>query len=687
MKELSPLYIKFQESLSNENFADIDQFQDKDFLEQLSDKEKNDLASLFLRRSHHYLGKDFREKEVASSVDRACLISRTSVSLLIESADLLYQLSLSSKKSYYLHQALELLEEAKRLNESLFSESIRGYWLIAKVILKSFEQYRDETLIVDALAKYEAAERIVNESDPKAGAFFADYAKVKLFLANQSEELTDYKSALDKFKKASDLGENSPSFLVDWSEALYHLGIRLGNPSLLELADKILTPVAASKIDKEAHDSAWILLPLIASDMLFMTGDESYLKKADTLYKEALLLLPHAADLWLGWGWIYLRYGWLKKEVGYVENALTKLTALKVKECSPRRVAALMSMGMAMMGLFLEDYTLLRQSKENLIAFLSYDTSDPSLVSALGFSELSMGLYFSDESYFEKAIQLLKEAQNASPGNFFSLFLLYEAYVAYGVLTRQADRLSRGIDYLKRLIELKPNLALLKLEWGIALFRFEQECGEGMLDEAICKLKEAVEMERSESALFHLALAFMLRGEESDEGRDYEEALTLLEELIEKNPNVVTFHREKAIALSRLGEVANDLELLMRSSEIFEQLARVETENDLLLGEYGYTLLLLYDWSENEEDREAYLRAAERRLISAVTLGNKEALYYLAMLYSLANRLEGALCYLKKAYQEGVFVDFEELQEEEWLRNLTESELYKKYLATEKTRE
>ncbi len=616
-----------------------------------------------------------------------------SAELLCHSASVLFHYGIKQQKGHPLLLAINKLMHAEEINPEIFEETIEWRHLWGNILVHLSRLVHDFNFVEKALEQYAQAARICKEQN---GGLFWDWAQAWLLLGVQSVEHADLKQGLDKFITAVSLGCDSPLFRIDLAIAHMICGMHVGDPSFLEGALSILKGVIADTYDPDGevtqvHGRAWMTYAMVCKQRFTLTHLQNDFEEADTAFREAILTLPSQADLWLEWGDLYLYVGWLRRDLKAIEVGLDKLTSSKVKEGDPLRVSALLGKGLVILGLYLEDLKLLGEGKERIMAALEIAEDHPELLNGAALSEFAEGMYFSNTQRFAKAATYFEEGIEADPTSVRSWHGLFQTYLSWGMCEDDPALTQRGVDAIARVCGLRPYSPIHLNEWGVCLLQQRQlewdlDVSQALIEEAILRFKQAYALQEEAETLYNLGCAHDHLGDLSGNEEDYEKAIEFLSEVYESNPEEPHVCYHLALALSHLGELEGSVDSLSRAIEIFEPLADADSDDATLWGDLGYALLnlseLIYD-SLNPEKGEELRRKAEKRLLHAAEVGNCDANYHLACLYSLAGLVEASMLFLKRSEGEEALPPKEDLAYDEWLTNVRETDLFKEFIAND----
>lgn len=706
MQDLSILYSHFQKILEERDIESLDLFKEKEFWKELSASEKLELAFLFVNRAEEIalsqLVSGQEEETLSESLELAEALAPNQSLLLCKSAFALYHFGVLHQKGRCFLQALDKLIQAESLNRGIFEAKSSWRRLWGNVLTALSRLVGDISFLEQAIDQFSLSEKIeLSLPEPQSEILvelYWDWAESWVRLGKHSGEWVDFEKGLQKFAEAAYLGCSLPHFLIDYGEAWDAYGVLKGDEECLEKAlfyfrEAIVDAYRPKETVSAAYLKAWVGFAKAAKHRFELTHKPDHFRDADAAIQEALLACPEQSDLWLEWGELYLHSAWLKKEVKEVETALDKLTSFKIKECDPFRVSALLSQGVVILGLFVEDLKLLRDGLERVSKTLEIEPSNLDLLYASGLAYLTHGLYFFDPGVFAKAIHCFEKGINLNSASVQHWYGLFQTYLAWGMACQDTALIRKGIEAIERLSTLRPFSPIYLNEWGTTLLRLRQievneELFQSLIEEAIDKFKKAWVLQEDPEFLYNWGCALDLLGDLTAFEQDYEQAIELLIKASNLQPQSSHVRYHLALALSHLGELVGDADCLLQAVELFESLLEIHSEDSALFCDLGYSLLIL---SEQLYDPVCPGRAeqmryeAEKKLMRALELGNMYASYHLACLYSLTGHHETAIKYLYRAERDEALPAIEDLENDEWLSNVRQTEAFSKFLANLKS--
>lgn len=632
----------------------------------LSDSELEKAAEAYL----------YSEKTLPDSAQELC-----------RAASILHWYGIVKQKGRPLLMALNFLMQAEECDPHYLDSTFIWRHLWGNILVHLCRLVHDFSFVEKGLRQYAKADSI---PDRKKEELYWDWAQAWTLLGLHSLEPSDLKKGLLLFQGCQC---NSPLFQIDYAMAYVVYGMYTGEPSYSEEALVLLRGALADTYDSEGgvslvHARAWDAYTSACKRRYFLTHLPEHLEEANIAYREAILTIPDHVDLWLEWGELYLLSGWLKHDLKDIEIGLDKLTASRAKEGDPLRLSALLGQGLLFLGLSHDDLKALQEARQRVQAALEIAPAHPDLITAAAFAELGMGVYFSDEKSFTKAVSYFEKGIEQNATTVLNWHGLFRTCLSWGTVIEDISLVRRGVQAIARVSQLRPHSSVFLNEWGIGLiqlkrFEKEPETEQALLEEAILKFKQAYQLQESLESLFNWGCALDLLGDLTGEEEDFEKAIAIFSQLYENTLGEPRVCYHLALALLHLGELTADVEYLRRSIELFEPLAQSDLEDASLWTDLGYALLTLSELICDPvfpEKGEELRREAEKRLLHAAEIGNGEANYYLACLYSLAKLTDSSIYFLKRADELNALPSQEDLVQDEWLANVRESDSFKQFI-------
>jgi|GEM_PF-2750070 len=614
-----------------------------------------------------------------------------SASVLCRSARLLFRFGILNSKGRFFLLALDKLKLAIEKDPEFFDTHPIWWQLWGNILIQLGKLVNDTSLLENGLEKFEQASKH-HKIDAE---LYWDWGEAWILLGQKSGEITDFQQGLAKFSSACTCEIRSSFFWLDYAHALTVYGRRIGDPSFLDAAMELLRKVISENYSPEQNEPtliyliAWRKIALVAKIRYQLSHRIEHFEEADKLFQEAILSSPKNGELWLDWCEHFLYAGWIHRDLKQIEVALDKLAANKVKECDPIHVSYLLGVGLILLGLFLENLKLLKDGNQQIQTALQAVSDYPPLKFAEGLSELGFGLYFSDCEAFAKAASCF-ESQIEDSGLFDNRYALFQTYMAWGIQLEDPTYVRKGLKAIQRICELRPFSAVHLNEWGVALLRMrhlekQKEHVQTRVEEAILLFQKAWDLIENEETLYNWGCAYDILGDLTGDEEHYGKAIDLLSKALDKKPSHLYVRYHLGVALSHLGELVGNADCLMQAIEFLDVVAKVETDSENVWCDLGYTLLNLAQMIDDPihtQESENRRLEAEKALLRAAELGNGDACYHLACLYSLTGLYEPSIHFLHKAAANKALPPLEDLNQDEWLDGVRETSAFQDFLAT-----
>ncbi|NGX61516.1 MAG: hypothetical protein K940chlam9_01002 [Chlamydiae bacterium] len=700
MNGVEEQYLALQQVLETEKLSNLEKFSDSELWNTLTPAEKRALGFLFLKRAEQLLPKKNKEKAFRKALADAESLGQNEAEVLWRVAHLLFQFSVSHTQEGYSLLAREKLVQVEKLDPDYFFKAPDRALLWAEILVLMGWLSSDEKLLEEALEKLSWMESQFEDIDyPEdfSFSFYHEWGRGWVYLSRLSKEPLDLQKGLKHFEKAASYTPSSPVFGIEYGEALLQYSMVKGDPSYLEEALKwVRKEISDTYSPKEQESSfyyqrGWALYACCLKNRYFLTHLPEHLKEADEALRNAIIAAPSFSNLWLEWGELFLHSGWIHRNPKEFESALEKLTASKIKECSPSRATACIGQAMCLSGLLLEDLGLLEEGKQRVLIALELAPNDPDLTYALGVCYYAYGSYFSDASYYQKGIEAFYAGIETNPTLIENWHALFHIYLAYGMDEKSPIFIRKGIEMITHLSSLRPASYYYLNEWGVALLRLaqveiEEEWTRATLEEAVEKLENAASIFSHPLIFYNLGCALERLGDLIGDEEILLDAIDLLEQVVLRASSDFPFALYHfACALAHYGELTEFPAALQDAVEQFEKLTTTQEEDEIFWADYGYTLLTLSEMTQDpnhpEIDQEMK-RKAESALIKSIELGCVDTLYSLACLYALSDLPEKALVYLSKAKDAGTLPSPDELEYDEWLDKLHDFSVFWDFIST-----
>ncbi|MEZ5314654.1 MAG: tetratricopeptide repeat protein [Chlamydiales bacterium] len=630
-------------------------------------------------------GRDLDTESVVSNKDS----NDQSAQRLCKEAEVLFQYGVAKKKEFPLLLAFDKLIRAKEIDPLLFVEEVIWHQLRGQILFYLGYCFQNYSFLGKSFKPY--AE--INELHHQDKNLVWDYAQFWTFIAIQSGEKADLTQALSSFSAAARLGCDSSLFYIDWAIAYIICSSYTGNSLYLNESCFLLKKVIRENYDMKGvnnsiYGHAYKIYAHALKKYYYNTHLKKTLEDADISLREVTLLFPSQSDLWLEWGELYLHAGWIDCDLKMIEMGIDKLTSLTLKEVTSTRLTALLGKGLVILGLYLDDLKPMSQGRERILATLESSPEDLDLLNSAGMAELTYGIYFSSKKHYANAIYWFKKGIGIDSTSVCNWHGLFQSYLGLGFLEKNLFFTHKGLTAIKRVCKMRPQSAIYLNDLGLCLLQLNQfenckNTQSSLLEEAILHFTRSYAIDSRSETLYNWGHALSCLGSLSEAIEDYEKALDILSSAYRMNPEKSNVSYELAIVLFRLGKLLKKTDYLYESIKLLEPLANSHIEDEVVWGDLGYILLTLSELISDENHpfkREDLRQQAEKRLHHAVRMGNREANYHLASLYSLARLFESSIFFLKRAHAFKVLPNEDDLIHNAWLDNLRKTDIFKEFM-------
>ncbi|WP_194843993.1 tetratricopeptide repeat protein [Candidatus Clavichlamydia salmonicola] len=503
--------------------------------------------------------------------------------------------------------------------------------------------------------------------------------------ACSSQDILDISESLKYFNKAEEKGAFSHPFYLDYAEALADAAFFLGEVKFLKKSKFLLqkalfylqTPTRTS--DRPEYLRGWSIYAIVGRRFFDLTHKKEDFYQADKIFHQAVLILTEDANIWLLWGEMFVFASWIFKAPQDLELGLEKLTSIQCQVADPFYLSALLSLGLSILGIFLEDPNLIKEGLVRIQAALKLNQTHPFLLYGAGMAFLCRALYFGDDEDFDKAVKFFKESLELSPFLSIARHGLFHAYLIQGNYKLSVSLLEKAEKEIHFLTQSKPCSHIYVNEYGVVilcLHNLKKDKEESLIkfDDKFILLEKSLKCfclssdlyKESFEAIYNQGCVLIELGNCTQHIDYYDQAIECLLQAHNLKSSVQTYYY-LALALFFSGKFSVNLKKLNQAEDILATLLHFEKENDIfwnLLGRVCFELSCL------DKFRNDFKVRAEKFFKQAVGLGNIEAHYHLACFYSKEAKDDLAVTYLKKAYLFKALPSREILLEEKHFSNL-----------------
>lgn len=679
MNEDFSLQKKLSKMLNSNSFEHMEDFIGPDSWSTFDEEEKELLAMLFVRQGEELL----KAEDIAAfeSFERAARIAPHS-SLVFHATGVSFW-GYHKKNFQFLLKAKAAFEKAITLDENYYEA-----WFFAGMSQVELGLFHEDThYFYEADKKFKKAHGVAKRRE---GSFFWEWGRAWLCIGKHSGEAVDFRTAIDYFQEAADLGFQHVDFWNDYGDASVELGFLIDRREAV--FDAIEFYRAGLNCDPTSSQ-AWFNLASCFHLIFEINGEEQYLKGAIQAFEKAVEFDNANPGLWLRWAQLLVNAGKIKHQVEHLENSLDKFT--KADELDPQNPLILSRWGEVLMllGAKAEQLSLLREGHDKIVNSLQRKSDNVEVWHLLGICLNELGRYFHDEKYYLQAIEKFQYGLSLNPNDPLLWYGMALSHYAVGDLKGDQSMLEKAIKYCNRMLELGGQVfPQFWNDWGVALMRLgEITASVEHIEMAIDKFEQALNRHAEYSQnelinpewLYNYGCALDFLGDLTEDVDLYEKAIHVLSKALDLDPEYSDAHYNLALAYSHLGETTNDDEYLQKAVDHFQLMLAQDPEDELAWNDCGVTHIhlgyLIFDPAHPEVAFKHY-ELAETKLHHAVGLGSIQAFYNLACVTALVGNQELAMHYLERAENEDALPMLDDLLHDEWLESLRQTPAFRQFI-------
>lgn len=678
---MTPIRKKLLEIQETQLFEELDSLKDPASWKEMHQDERNLFSKLLLKQGSIQLAKG--ENKVLETFDLAAKVS-LSPSIFFEQGIIF---SMHPDNSRCLKLASNCFAKSIEMG---FAPFIVWYqWAEALFMLGTLDGEIDDLL--EAEKRFEKASTMLDSSpDELKRDFYWKWAVCWATLGMHSGEPIDFNKALQYFRKAEAFGCAGAKFLIDYGNALADLG------SLIDAREYF---VEALQLFKKATElapeksEAWQFYACCLCKLYETTPNDDYLEQAMNSFQTATDLKGQNGFVWLKWAQFEGQAGKLKRSHTMLESSLEKFT--KANELEPNHPGILGHWAETelILAFYHERHDLIQSAKAKIIKSLELQPKNSDGWYLYGACLNEMGRYFEDQNYYEQAIEKFQYGLSLKRDNPLLWYGLALSHFALGELQNDLSLVEKSAYYCSRVLEygVAPNSQFWN-DWGVALLKLgEMTNQEKHVEAAIEKFERALKQPVFDPAcedvdlewVYNYSCALDLLGELNDEPRLFEKAAHILNQILQLDPSYQQARYNLALTLSHLANATNEIETYQKAFEQFQNLLSEDPEDDVVHIDFGICLVnfsLLTQDPNQPSKSENLFRQAELHLMQSAALGNSDAYYLLAGLYSLTGHYHLSMHNIEKALTLKVLPPLEDLLHDEWLEGLRDTSHFKQFI-------
>lgn len=650
----------------------LNQWEQECSWEQLNLNERQVLARLFLLKAASAFAK---EKEQALFTAQRLLSVDFSSSFSL--AQQMLEKGVQNNDPFLISFAVCCLEPFEK---TLSSDSDKAFLEVFSQAYYEHAKRTNSSKHLEAVIDYCRWLKKQEAKDPQALACLSKRQAESLFLLGEIQgEACDYFQALQAFVQAQAFYDDSWEFCSLQAICYERLFALLGKIEFLYQAKNCFEKALLVE-DKDLDTNLKFLTMLVS--LYLIDGDDSHLSRAQFLLYESLPKDLPAVRFQLSR--LLFHSGRLQGDVDKMAQAKDLLESLLFPHELLTDVKDLLVEVYLALGQDEEDLTILKKAE----AFFEdeWTLENDSGQGALARIKylVALGEYFGEVHYFHEALGRLQEYHGNKTEHFYALFAstCYELFL----LNKKHAFLEQSLEHIEKAIGMASyNPIYWGLKGSILSKKAEYNNEQDLCLVANQAFEKALEIR---AKLVYADLVWLcdyafnnfLIGEFTQEEEDLEKVVELFSLILSIDPSYLDARFYLAQALLGLGSMTSNLDSLNLAIDHYKALLKKDEEDDLVLcdmGECFVTLFLILKEQGDTELAQENLQLAEESLLKAAYLGNTDAYYNLACLYSLKGRFEETLFYLQRAFATDSLPPMEEIMEDDWLEDFRNSKLFK----------
>lgn len=590
-------------------------------------------------------------------------------------------------------RCLQLAADAFRKTTQLNARFFMAWYKLADTLVSIGNIESDFEIFIEALSCMERASQLAQEEGEypiSKGLFFWRWANCLEVCGKLSGEPLELYQAIEKFQAAAEYGVLEAAFFNDYGEGLANLGFLIDNPELFIQALSLFEECLQQEphLPKGLFNKACCLFYLAE-----VTGLEDYLQNAKLAFLEAEPSNRENHQFWVKWGQLETIFAKMNKDNKLFDSALQKFqNAYNIESDDPYLLNSFAELEL-LVGSQDEKPVLLESAKNHILHSLDLQSENPDSWYLYGSCLNELGHYFEKEECYNEAIQKFQYGLSLSSQHPLLWYGLALANFALGQLKNDRRYFEHSVHYCSKVIECGgAEFPQFWNDWGVALLRLgEISHQRSHIELAIDKFERAFRQSNlsfdSELMniewMFNYGCAVDLLGELTEDINCFEKALHVLNHVVQRNPTHSQARYHLALAWCHLAEEVSEVDAYYKAVEHFQVLIDSNGEDENYRLDYGIALIhlaLLIREVHAPERTHVMLCEAENQLMQSAALGNAQAYYQLASLYSLTEHFDQAMQFIERAYQSGSLPSLDELLHDEWLENLRQIDPFRQFL-------
>ncbi|MDP1608130.1 MAG: hypothetical protein Q8L98_02310 [Chlamydiales bacterium] len=583
-------------------------------------------------------------------------------------------------------KALLIASKYFKMATTLQPSSFEAWFFWGAVLLQLGRFHEEHHFFLEAKEKYQKAIELSLEQSPAILAeIYWDYGIVWATIAERSGEALDMSLAIQSFQKSLKENPNPyPEFWNDLGNAYVQLGL-LVNDSRLYL--QAIEHLSHATLAQPAYLDGWMSMAYTYSQLYINTMDEQFVARGVECFEKVTSIDPKNVDAWLQWGQLLGEAGWLNRDMKLLDGSVAKCSRAYLLDSNDPSIVSQLVESLTYLGTSGSRLNLLIEAENKVLKIIDSITDDPDLWRAYGICLIGFGRYYNDPDYFDMAIEKLQYGLSLDRTDAELWHALGTAHKLLADVTEDIDIIERATRFFLRAIDLKPSCPSFMYDAACALLSYSELTDSlDALEQALALFETLLYNQRNillnhPQWLFQYASALEWMGDFSTEESYFGKAVEMYSQVLLIDPDYPELHVHLGICLVHLGHMTLDKEYYSRAVQSFALAVRQDEENEKSWLEWGLCLVHLAHHTIDETTMNQLYFEAEQKIIRAGSLGNANAHYHLACLYSILGRYPEAMNLIRQALHLKALPPFEEILEDEWLDNLRSTKEFTQFIS------
>lgn len=554
------------------------------------------------------------------------------------------------------------------------------------VLLQLGRFHEEHHYHVEAREKYEKAIELSPHQSPELlSELYWDYGIVWTEIANHSGEALDYHLAIQAFQTSlSNEPKPSAEFWNDYGNAYLQLGLLINDQRFFLQAIELMQQAVDHMPN---YIDGWSSLGDTYTQLYLNSMDERFATKAGEAYAKAVRLSPKDAEIWLSWAQLLGETGRLNKNTKPLISSIEKCARAATLDPDNTYIICQWVESLSNFGALANRIDLLVEAEQKIMQATDIYPDDADLWHSYGICLMAFARYYEDAEYDELAIEKLQYGLSIDRTHAEIWHALGLANKHCADLTDEIAMIERAVRFLSKAMELKPSCPSLIFDAACAYLHHSEALDDmTTLERAIELFESLIQNHRGALLnhpewLFEYASSLDWLGEYTLEEKDFLRAIEVYSHVLLIDPDYPKIQQRIAACYVQAGHILGELEHYKKALHHFRLAARSDEEDDSVWAEWGLCLIHLAHHTIDTEFMDQLYLDAEQKISKAGQLGNAQAYYHLACLYSILGQTKEAMNFVYKALFAKALPSLEELLEDEWLENLRATDLFAQFMA------